>query len=300
MKKLLIIGANGFTGRQILNDVSSQPKYTVTGCSLHPDIVSNPTDHYRFITADIQDEDAMTEIFEQIQPDVVINCSALSVPDYCELHHEEAYRINVTAVAQLAQLCQSHGSRFIHLSTDFVFDGKIDEKSGRLYTENDTPAPVNYYGFTKWKSEEQVAAICSNHAIVRVEIVYGKALPGQHGNIVELVMNRLRAGQEIRVVSDQWRTPTYVGDISNGVQQLIESPSNGIFHLCGDECMTIAEIALQVAACMKLDSSLIHPVTTEEMKEATPRPRFSGMSVDKARQQLGYQPRKLKEILMDW
>ena len=113
-------------------------------------------------------------------------------------------------------------------------------------------------------------------------------------------MNRLKAGQEIRVVSDQWRTPTYVGDVSDGVLRLIEHTANGIFHICGDECMTIAEIAYQVADCMKLDRSLIHPATTEEMNESTPRPRFSGMSIDKARTMLGYRPQKLKEILANW
>ena len=130
--------------------------------------------------------------------------------------------------------------------------------------------------------------------------LYGKALPGQHGNIVQLVMNRLNAGQEIRVVSDQWRTPTYVGDVSAGVQHLVENAANGIFHICGEECLTIAEIAFQVADYMKLDRSLVHPATTEEMQEATPRPRFSGMSIAKARTILGYQPRKLKDILMEW
>lgn len=74
----------------------------------------------------------------------------------------------------------------------------------------------------------------------------------------------------------------------------------GIFHICGDECMTIAEIAYQVADYMKLDRSLIHPTTTEEMNESTPRPRFSGMSIDKARTMLGYRPQKLKEILANW
>lgn len=221
-------------------------------------------------------------------------------PIIVKTHHEEAYLTNVTAVEQLAYLCEIYKSRFIHLSTDFVFDGKIDENSGQLYTEESLPAPVNYYGFTKWKGENRIAEICSNYAIVRVEIVYGKALPGQHGNIVQLVMNRLNAGQEIRVVSDQWRTPTYVGDVSDGVQRLIENTANGIFHICGDECMTIAEIAFHVADCMKLDRSLIHPITTKDMKEATPRPRFSGMSIAKARTILGYRPRMLKEILMEW
>ena len=300
MKNIIIIGANGFTGRQILNDLSSKAQYKVTGCSLHPDILPKNGGNYHFITTDIRDEAAVKQLFKDVQPDVVINCSALSVPDYCETHHEEAWLTNVTAVEQLAHLCESYKSRFIHLSTDFVFDGKIDEKSGQLYTEKSLPAPVNYYGFTKWKGEERVAETCSSYAIVRVAIVYGRALPEQHGNIVQLVMNRLKAGQEIRVVSDQWRTPTYVGDVSDGVQRLIAHPTNGIFHICGVECMSIAEIAYQVADYMGLDHSLIHPVTTEEMNETTPRPRFSGMSIDKARTMLGYKPQKLKEVLANW
>lgn len=300
MKNILIIGANGFTGRQMLNDLCQKKQYNVTGCSLHPDILPCNQDMYHFIETDIRDEAAVIDIFKEVQPAVVINCSALSVPDYCETHHEEADLINITAVEQLARLCEEQHSRLIHLSTDFVFDGKIDENSGQLYTEEDLPAPVNYYGYTKWKGEQKVAELCSNYAIVRVEIVYGKALPGQHGNIVQLVMNRLKAGQEIRVVSDQWRTPTYVGDVSDGVQRLIENTTNGIFHICGDECMTIADIAYQVADSMRLDRSLIHPATTKEMQEATPRPRFSGMSIAKARAVLKYSPRKLQDILMNW
>ena len=300
MKKILIIGANGFTGRQILNDLSVHTQYKVTRSSLHPDILPKDAGKYRFIETDIRNEADIKRLFEEVQPDVVINCSALSVPDYCETHHEEAYLTNVTAVSQLAVFCEEYKSRFIHLSTDFVFDEKINEDAGLLYTEEDIPAPVNYYGYTKWKGEEKVAETCSSYAIVRVAIVYGRALPGQHGNIVQLVMNRLKAGQEIRVVSDQWRTPTYVGDVSDGVQRLIAHPTNGIFHICGVECMSIAEIAYQVADYMGLDHSLIHPVTTEEMNETTPRPRFSGMSIDKARTMLGYKPQKLKEVLANW
>lgn len=300
MKKILIIGANGFTGRQILNDLSVHTQYKVTGCSLHPDISPNDAGKYRFIETDIRNEADIKRLFEEVQPNVVINCSALSIPDYCETHHEEAYLTNVTAVSQLAVFCEEYKSRFIHLSTDFVFDEKINEDAGLLYTEEDVPAPVNYYGYTKWKGEEKVAETCNSYAIVRVAIVYGRALPGQHGNIVQLVMNRLKAGQEIRVVSDQWRTPTYVGDVSDGVQRLIAHTTNGIFHICGDECMSIAEIAYQVADYMGLDRSLIYSVTTEEMNEPTPRPRFSGMSIDKARTMLGYEPQKLKEVLANW
>ena len=287
--KTLIIGANGFTGRRILQSLSRQGIYELTGCSLHEDIL--PGNNYRFVQADMNNHSAIDRLIAEIRPDVVINGSALSVPDYCESHHEEAYAANVLAVENIARCCEKAGSRFIHLSTDFVFDGKKAE----LYTETDTPAPVNYYGISKYQGEQAVAANCSNYANVRVVVVYGKALPGQHGNILQLVKNRLQAGQEIRVVSDQYRTPTWVQDIADGVEKLMHISQNGIWHICGDECLSIVDIAYRVADYFKLDRSLIVPVTTEEMNEATPRPRFSGLSIEKAKRILGYAPHSLEE-----
>lgn len=287
--KILIIGANGFTGRRILQSLSRQGIYELTGCSLHEDIL--PGNNYRFVQADMNNHSAIDRLIAEIRPDVVINGSALSVPDYCESHHEEAYAANVLAVENIARCCERAGSRFIHLSTDFVFDGKKAE----LYTETDIPAPVNYYGISKYQGEQAVAANCSNYANVRVVVVYGKALPGQHGNILQLVKNRLQAGQEIRVVSDQYRTPTWVQDIADGVEKLMHISQNGIWHICGDECLSIADIAYRVADYFKLDRSLIVPVTTEEMNEATPRPRFSGLSIEKAKRILGYAPHSLEE-----
>lgn len=284
-----IIGANGFTGRRILSNLSASGKYEVMGCSLHPDIVPG-SGKYHFFQADINDYSAIENWFQLFKPDVVINTSALSVPDYCETHHEEAYATNVSAVAHLARCCARMGSRLLHFSTDFVFDGKRQE----LYTEEDTPSPVNYYGETKLLGERAVAQLCDNYAILRVVVVYGKALPGQHGNILQLVKSRLENHQEIRVVSDQWRTPTWVHDIAAGVELLLPSAHNGIYHICGGECLSIAEIAYRVAGYFQLDASLIRPVTTGEMNESTPRPRFSGLHIGKARRDLGYSPASLE------
>ena len=286
---ILIIGANGFTGRRILNDLVAREIYNITACSLRNDIKSG--DGYQFIRADIRNASEVRALFKEVCPDVVINTSALSVPDFCETHHNEARATNITAVEHLARACEQYGSRFIHLSTDFVFDGRTD----RLYTEEDEPNPVNYYGITKLEGEERVAECCGNYAIVRVVVVYGKALPGQHGNIVQLVANKLRSGETIRVVSDQWRTPTFVGDISYAVEQLMHHPRNGIYHICGSDCVSIADIAYRVAEVLNLDRSLILPVTTEEMQEATPRPRFSGLSIVKAKREINYNPHTLEE-----
>ncbi len=289
MKKIVVIGANGFTGRRLLQQLAGQEGYEVYGVSLNAD--RWPTAGYRFVTADITVYAAISSLLGEIRPDAVVNTSALSVPDYCELHHDEAYAVNVSAVEHLAACCARLQSRFIHLSTDFVFSGHED----RLYTEDDLPAPVNYYGHTKWLGEQAALAACSNAAVARVVVVYGRALPGQHGNIFQLVKTRLEAGQPIRVVSDQWRTPTWVDDVATGLRQLLPFSGTGLYHLCGDECLTIADIAYRVAGFFHLDHSLIQPVTTAEMNEATPRPLHSGLSNRKACRDFSFRPHSLVE-----
>ena len=290
--KIIILGANGFIGRRILNRL--YPSHQVLACSFHPDIL--PEEGYRFETIDMLDYSAMTTLLNDFQPEVIINASALSVVDYCELHPEEAYAMNVTAVKHLAEYSRDHSCRLIHLSTDFVFDGT----SSIAYTETDAPNPVNYYGKTKQWSEEVIGQLCTDYAIVRVEVVYGKPLPKQHGNIVHLVKNRLENGQSIRVVSDQFRSPTWVEDIACAIEQLLSNQHQGIYHICGGETLSVAEIAYRAAKYFNLDTSLIEPITTEAMNEATPRPTFTPMSVEKAQQELGYQPSALEEGFKEW
>ena len=290
--KIIILGANGFTGRRILQRLVTH--HSVMACSLHPDISSE--EGYEFQTLDILNFDATDALLNAYQPDVIINASALSVVDYCEQHPKEAYAMNVSAVKHLAEYCQANPCRLIHLSTDFVFDGTASE----AYTELDTPNPVNYYGKTKRWSEEAIEQACNNYAIVRVEVVYGKPFDEQHGNIVHLVKNRLGNGQSIRVVCDQFRSPTWVEDIARAIESLLSDKFQGIYHICGGETLSVADIAFRTAKYFGLDSSLIQPVTTEEMNEATPRPLFSPMSTEKAFREFGYQPSKLEEGFKEW
>ena len=290
--KIMILGANGFTGRRILKRLSS--KHQVLACSLHPDIL--PEEGYEFQILDMQSGDATDALLNNFRPDVIINASAMSVVDYCEQHPEEAYALNVTAVKHLAEYSQSNSCRLIHLSTDFVFDGTATE----AYTETDTTNPINYYGKTKQWSEEVIEQACTNYAIARIEVVYGKPFNGQQGNIVHLVKTRLENRQSIRVVSDQFRSPTRVEDIARAIESLLSDKYQGIYHICGGETMSVADIAYRVAKHFGLDTSLIQPVTTEEMNEATPRPLFSPMNTEKALKEFGYQPSRLEEGFKEW
>ena len=290
--KIMILGANGFTGRRIIKRLSF--KHQVLACSLHPDIL--PEEGYEFHILDMQNVDATDALLNNFRPDVIINASAMSVVDYCEQHPEEAYALNVTAVKHLAEYSQSNSCRLIHLSTDFVFDGTATE----AYTETDTTNPINYYGKTKQWSEEVIEQACTNYAIARIEVVYGKPFTGQHGNIVHLVKTRLENGQSIRVVSDQFRSPTWVEDIARAIESLLSDKYQGIYHICGGETMSVADIAYRVAKHFGLDTSLIQPVTTDEMNEATPRPLFSPMNTEKALKEFGYQPSRLEEGFKEW
>ena len=237
--KIIILGANGFIGRRILQHLF--PNHQVMACSLHPDI--QPQKGYQFQKLNMLELHATNELLINFRPDVIINASALSAIDYCEQHPEEAYALNVSAAKNMATYSQANSCRLIHLSTDFVFDGTATEP----YTETDAPNPISYYGKTKRWSEEAIEQACNNYAIVRVEVVYGKPFPGQHGNIVHLVKNRLENGQSIRVVSDQFRTPTWVEDIARAVEFLLSGKHQGIYHICGGETLSVADIAYRVA-----------------------------------------------------
>lgn len=289
--KIILFGANGFIGRRILQRLCHTGGHNIVACSLHPDIL--PTDGYEFREMDALNSCGVNNLLEDFHPDIIINASALSVVDYCEQHQEEAYAINVTAVRNLAEYCQRHDSRLIHLSTDFVFDGTLSIP----YTESDTPNPVNHYGKTKQWAEDAIREICPNHAIMRVEVVYGTPLSGQHGNIVQLVKSRLASGQSIRVVSDQFRSPTWVEDIVIATEALLSNRNNGTYHICGNEVMSVADIAHRVAKHFHLDTSLIQAVTTKELDEATPRPIYTPMSTEKASKHFGYHPHTLEEAL---
>ena len=289
--RIAVLGANGFIGRRILQRLAGSGAHTLLGVSRQPDLL--PSSGYRFEQVDLCQREVVEELLARFRPEVVFNTVAMSSVDFCQQHPAEAYAINVEAVATLVELCNRQACRLIHLSTDFVFEGTQQVP----YTEEDRPAAVNIYGQQKAEAEWIIQEACRDYAVMRVEVVYGTPYPGQHGNIVQLVKTRLGNGQPIQVVSDQVRTPTWVEDIARGAELLLPSAHQGIFHICGGEAMSIAEIAYRVARHFRLDESLIRPVTTAALQEATPRPRYTAMSIAKAQRSIGYQATSLEEAL---
>ena len=289
--KLLVSGANGFIGRKILDSACADRNWEVVAVSQHPDI--KPSEGYSFLEADLTDPDSCAGILDRERPDVIVNTAAISVMAKCESDPEYAQRINVGLVETLAGWCAANGARLVQISTDTIFaaDKKIFHK------EEDSPCPPNTYGRTKAEAEKAILASGCSYAIERVVLVYGRPEAGQHGNIVKLVHDRVLSGQAVNIVDDQWRTPTYVGDVVDAALTLAVMQQSGIWHICGKECLSIYEIALKVADAYGLDKSLINPVKTDEGATGFARPIYGLLDISKAEKELGYCPKTLDEAL---
>jgi dTDP-4-dehydrorhamnose reductase len=165
-----------------------------------------------------------------------------------------------------------------------------------MYEENDERSPVNFYGKTKVEAEDAVMEYEYEWAIARTVLVYGKPLDGG-SNIVTVVKDKLQKGEEYRLVTDQVRTPTFVGDLAKGIAEILERRAAGIYHLSGKDVLTPYDIGEKIADQLKLDRSLLQPVNATTFSQPAKRPPKTGFNIDKARWKLGFEPLSFEEGL---
>jgi dTDP-4-dehydrorhamnose reductase len=240
---------------------------------------------YQYESLDITDGVLVNTFLKMHQPNVIIHAAAMTQPDPCELDPIGCWLVNVTATRFLLDAAASIKARFIYISTDFVFDGTAGP-----YVETDTPSPVNYYGSSKLAAEKSVETYPFDWCIIRTVLVYGNVLVGTRANIVSWVKDNLENKRPIKVVSDQWRTPTYVEDLAAGVVLALQQQATGIFHISGEEGMSPYEMALATADYLQLDQSLMTKVNADTFTQPAQRPLRTGFKITKAKTLLGYQP----------
>lgn len=288
--KIFLTGANGLLGQKLVALISSDAQYQLLASGKGPN--RNPAGRYTYYTANLLNQEVVMELLERLTPDVIIHAAAMTQVDACELNHEQCWEINVKATESLLSIARSIDSRFLYVSTDFVFDGQAGP-----YSETDEPNPINYYGQSKWRAEQLVRHSAVPWAIVRTVLVYGVANDPSRSNIVLWVKKSLEEGKNIQVVDDQIRTPTLAEDLAIGCVQLLRSEEKGIFHLSGSETVTPFDLAIKVAKFFRLDESLIHRASAQTFKEIGQRPPKTGFLIEKARKTLGFSPRTLEEGL---
>jgi dTDP-4-dehydrorhamnose reductase len=251
MKRVLITGGNGQLGSDLAEQLADRADVRALGRA----------------ELDIADGDAVARILTDTGADTVFNCAAYHNVDLCETEEEMSFRINAVAVKRLAQACSDRGARLVHFSTNYVFDGRREEP----YAEDDLPSPRSIYALSKLAGEYAALAYADKALVIRGAGLYGLHGSGQKGgNFVTRVLARARAGEPIRMVSDQRLQPTFTRDLATAVIEAVDAGADGVVHLtAGGACswLEFTEAIVEIAD-MQID---IEAVTTAA--GGTDRPR---------------------------
>ena len=285
MKKILVTGSNGLLGQKLVHLILDHSNHILLATSKGENRLKSRSD-FDYRSLDITDKNRVDSIVSEFKPDVLINSAAMTNVDACESFHEDCIALNVDGVKNLVAACENHNTHLIHVSTDFVFDGKAGP-----YSENDQANPLSFYGQSKYDSELIVSnSSLSKWSIARTIIIYGIVENMSKSNVVLWAKSALESGSELKIVDDQFRSPTYADDLAKGCLLIAEKEKNGIYHLSGKESMSILELVYKVADFYGLDKSTISPVKSESLNQAAKRPPVTGFVLDKANKELGYYP----------
>ena len=255
--KVLITGGNGQIGWELRR---TAPRECHVLSLSHQDL-------------DITNAEAVMSVINAAQPDVIINSAAYTAVDKAEQERELAYAVNANGAANIARGATAIGARLIHISTDFVFDGKKSSP----YLPDDKPNPLSVYGASKWEGEKLVSEVCDGQVLVmRTAWVYSS----RGSNFVHTILRLLRERTELRVVSDQVGTPTWAKGLAQAIWKSIEIEISGMHHWTDagvaswyDFAMAIQEEALAVDI---LDRAIpLFPIRTEDYPTPAHRPAYS-------------------------
>ena len=289
--KILLTGSNGLLGQKLVALLHAMPEVELVATARGDNRLAAAYPHLRFLPLDVTDEAQVAQVLTQERPTHLIHTAAMTQVDECELHQAACWTQNVTAVEYLAAACARLDIHLTHLSTDFIFNGQQS-----LLTEDATPDPLSHYGHSKLAAERAVQSTTGlRWAIARTVLVYGTLTAGSRSNIVLWVRDSLSKKQTIKVVDDQWRTPTLAEDLALGCWLLARQSAQGIYHLSGPELLTPYEMARQVAAYFQLDAALLERVDSRTFTQPARRPPRTGFCIDKAVRELGYAPRSFAE-----
>jgi dTDP-4-dehydrorhamnose reductase len=216
----------------------------------------------------VSDQAAVERACLQHRPEVVFNCAAYNAVDRAEAEPGIAYEVNSAGAAAVAAACREHGSRLVHLSTNFVFDGSL----GRPYVETDMARPLSVYGRSKLDGDEAVLAVLPAALVIRTAAVFGdrgSAIKG--GSFPERIVERARRGERLRVVSDQRVNPTYARDLAEAAIALVAAETSGLVHVVAAGCCGWDEFARAALAECGVEAE-VEAVTTAELGAPALRP----------------------------
>lgn len=288
--RILVTGSNGLLGQKLTERLQQDKEVDLIATARGKSALKINRGEYHSL--DISNRENVESILRFTKPEVVINTAAMTQVDDCETQREACWKANVTAVEHLVRCCEALHIHLVHVSTDFIFDGS----RGPL-DENEVPRPVNFYGESKLAAEKVIQSSSASWAILRTVLVFGITRDMSRSNIVLWVKNSLEQKKTIQVVNDQWRTPTLAEDLAEGCYLAAKKKARGIFNISGKDFLSPYDIAVKTAEFFQLDASLIKPTDSSKFVQPAKRPLTTGFIIDKARKELGYEPRSFQEGL---
>ena len=276
--KILIIGASGQLGCELVQQAFS--------CNA---TVETPTRHQMDITKISQIENTIAKT----QPSLVINAAAYTNVDRAETEPELAFAVNKTGTANLAQSCRERQIPLIHISTDYVFNGK----KGKPYWEKDPTTPLGVYGQSKAEGEEKLRSILKAHIILRTSWLY--SIFGH--NFVKTILKLGQENEEISAVADHYGSPTSAADLAEALLKIafhiVKKPKIlwGTYHYCGNGIITWHEFAETILAMARFFGSIrtrrVKPITTDEYPTPARRPAFTALDCSRIKKNFGIIPK---------
>ena len=280
--KILILGGSGLLGKKLVEKTSDSFEVIST---FNNHKIEHPKS--RTIRIKLPDEifNLKSLIFNE-RPNVIINTIANTNIDYCEQHKTETYLLHVKINKKIFKLCEEVASKFIFISSDYVFDGKKGD-----YRECDKTSPVNYYGETKAIAESIILQNPIN-TVLRSSLIYDWK---PQVRFLNYVIDKLRKNEKIQAYDDFFATPIFLEDLVGSIIKAVEKNVSGIYNLAGSSCVTRMDFALAIAKKFNFDRNLIEPVSVKSSNLIAERPRNSCLNKIKAEKDLDIKFRSIEE-----
>ena len=277
--RYLILGSNGLLGSNVVTECRFRSHDVVGTHHTSPPDIDVPSHEL-----DIREESATAAVLDEVAPDIVVNCAAMTDVDGCESDPDAAMVINGTAPGAIASACADRDIGFVHVSTDYVFDG-ID---GSPYPEDAQPDPVQVYGESKLAGEHAVRENHPDPTIARLSFVYGVHRgDGALTGFPAWVRGKLDAGEEVPLFTDQAVTPTRAGQAAATLLDLSRDAHTGTYHVACRSCVSPYEFGEQICEQMGASTALLNEGSMADVDRPAKRPRETCLAVESVESALG-------------
>jgi len=279
--RIFITGGSGLLGNK-LAEISIN-----LGHEVYCGYKKNMPEFGKAVKIDLMHPETLS-VLKEIMPEVIVHSAAITDVDRCEIERDLAMKVNAESTKVIAEISRKIEAFLIYISTDYVFDG---EKG--MYSENDGTNPINFYGYTKLLGEK----FCRDFCIARTCVIYGVREAGEKTNFALWLIKKLERGESVKVVTDQFVTPTLNTNLAKMLLDIAEKRFQGIFHLSGATRLSRFDFAKELAREFGFDENLIIPAKMDEMKWIAKRPKDSSLNTEKAKKLLKEKPYEISKAL---